>query len=333
MNLKSKLGRRALQGIALLVCAMFVFAGMASADWKPKKPIKMVVMAGKGGGAGKLSRLFQGIIEKNNFSSQPFVPDYKPGGSGAEALVYMKGKSGDAHTVLLTLNSYFTTPLRQPNLGIDIAEFTPVARMAMDTFVLWVHQSSGITTLDQFVKKVKSEGRNWNMGGTGRGQEDQLLTNILKSTFNLDMTYVPFKGGGTVAKNLAGKHINSTVNNPSEAIPFFESKDMDKKVVGLAAFTPKRLDAFPNVPTFKELGYDNMVYYMQRSVIGPPNMPAEAVKYYVKVFTKVHNSAQWKAHAKKKALFRDFLTGSKLQKFFLEERTKHKALLKRTGEL
>lgn len=333
MKVNMKFGRRTVQVFVLAVCAMFVFSSLALADWKPRKPVKMVVMAGKGGGAGKLSRLFQGIIEKNNFSSQPFVPDYKPGGSGAEALVYMKGKSGDRHTILLTLNSYFTTPLRQPKLGVDIATFMPIARMAMDTFVLWVHESSGITTLAQFVTKVKSQGRKWNMGGTGRGQEDQLLTNILKSTFNLDMTYVPFKGGGTVAKNLAGKHINSTVNNPSEAIPFYESKDKSKKVVGLAAFTPERLDVFPEVPTFQELGYDGMVYYMQRSVIGPPNMPAEAVKYYVNVFTKVHNSAQWKKHAKKKALFRDFLTGSKLQEFFLEERTKHKGLLKRTGEL
>jgi tripartite-type tricarboxylate transporter receptor subunit TctC len=333
MKVNMKFGRRTVQVFALAVCAMFVFSSLALADWKPRKPVKFVVMAGKGGGAGKLSRLFQGIIEKNNFSSQPFVPDYKKGGSGAEALVYMKGKSGDSHTVLLTLNSYFTTPLRQPKLGVDISTFTPIARMAMDTFVLWVHESSGIKTFDQFVKTVKSRGRKWNMGGTGRGQEDQLLTNILKSTFDLNMNYTPFKGGGTVAKNLAGKHINSTVNNPAEAIPFFEAKDMRKKVVPLVAFTPERLEVFPNVPTFKELGHSGMEYFMQRSVIGPPNMPAEAVAYYVGVFTKVHNSAQWTKHAKKKALFRDFLTGSKLQSFFLEERDKHRELLKKTGEL
>jgi tripartite-type tricarboxylate transporter receptor subunit TctC len=321
--------RPVVQCFVLAVAATFLFSSLALADWKPRKPIKMVVMAGKGGGAGKLSRLFQAIIEKNDFSSQPFIPDYKPGGSGAEALVYMKGKSGDPHTVMLTLNSYFTTPLRQPNLGVDIGEFTPVARMAMDTFVLWVHTDSGIRDLNGFVKKVRSKGKSWNMGGTGKGQEDQLLTNILESTFNLKMTYTPFKGGGTVAKNLAGNHINSTVNNPSEAIGWWEGK----KVVPLAAFTPKRLEVFPNVPTFKELGHAGMEYFMQRSVIGPPKMPKGAVDYYVKVFEKVHNSDQWKQHARKKALFRDFLTGGDLQKFFLAERDKHRNLLKRTGEL
>ena len=315
--------------MTLVFCATFVWAGMAAADWTPRKPVKMVVMAGKGGGAGKLSRLFQAIIEKENLSVQPIIPDYKPGGSGAEALVYMKGKSGDPHTILMTLNSYYTTPLRQPKLGIDIAEFTPVARLAVDTFVLWVNSDSKINNLNDFLSEVRSKGKSWNMGGTGRGQEDQLLTNILQSTFGLQMTYTPFKGGGTVAKNLAGNHLNSTVNNPSEAIGWLEGG----KVRALAAFTQKRLDALPNVPTFGELGHKDMEYFMQRSVIGPPNMPKDAVDYYVKVFEKVHNSPQWIEYTKKKALFRDFLTGDDLQKYFLAEREKHRDLLKKTGEL
>lgn len=324
-----KISTHLLRTFVLALCAAFLFASVTSAEWKPRKPIKLVVMAGKGGGAGKLSRLFQAIIEKNDFSSQPFIPDYKSGGSGAEALVYMKNHAGDRHTVLLTLNSYFTTPLRQPSLGIDISTFTPIARMAMDTFVLWVHADTPIMNLQDYIREVSNRGKSWNMGGTGRGQEDQLLTGLLQSTFNLNMTYVPFKGGGTVAKNLAGKHIDSTVNNPSEAIGWLAGG----KVRPLAAFTPKRLEVFPDVPTFAELGHPGMEYFMQRSVIGPPDMPQEAVDYYVGVFTKLHNSAQWKEHAKKKALFRDFLTGDKLQQFFLTERDKHRELLKKTGEL
>lgn len=321
--------RRGLQAMMLGFCAVFLFASLASAQWKPRKPIKMVVMAGKGGGAGKLSRLFQGIIAEGKFSSQPFIPDYKPGGSGAEALVYMKGRRGDAHTVMFTLNSYFTTPLRQPKLGVDIARFTPIARMGLDTFVLWVNKSAGITDLNGFIRAVKSKGKGWNMGGTGRAQEDQLLTNLLETTFGLKMTYTPFKGGGTVAKNLAGNHLNSTVNNPSEAIGWWEGG----KVVPLAAFTAERLKLFPNVPTFAELGYSGMDYFMMRSVTGPPEMPQEAVDYYVEVFRKVHNAQKWKDYVKKKAMFRAFMTGDEFQGFLLTERGKHRKMLIAAGEL
>ena len=78
------------------------------------------------------------------------------------------------------------------------------------------------------------------MGGTGTGQEDSLVTAMLEKAYGLKMTYVPFKGGGTVAKQLVGGHINSTVNNPSEQLGFYEAG----KSRPLAAFTPDRIPAF-----------------------------------------------------------------------------------------
>nr|NIS40161.1 tripartite tricarboxylate transporter substrate binding protein [Desulfuromonadales bacterium] len=83
----------------------------ASAEWQPQKPIEFVVMAGKGGGADKAVRLMQSIIAKNNMAPVPVTPINKPGGTGAEALVYLKGKKGDNHTIMFTLNSFYTTPL------------------------------------------------------------------------------------------------------------------------------------------------------------------------------------------------------------------------------
>ena len=113
---------------------------------------------------------------------------------------------------------------------------------------------------------------------------------MLESAYGIKHTYVPFKGGGTVAKNLIGNHIDSTVNNPSEQLGFYEAG----KSRPLAAFTPERLEAFPDVPTFKELGHD-LVYYMQRSVVGAARAcPAEAQAFYEGVFQKVHESDEWK---------------------------------------
>ena len=90
-------------------------------------------MAGTGGGADQLARFLQGVIEKNHMSPRPFIPINKPGGSGAEALRYLQDKAGDNHTVLVTLNSFYTTPIIQKNLGVDVTKFTPIGRMALDT--------------------------------------------------------------------------------------------------------------------------------------------------------------------------------------------------------
>ena len=333
MNILGKFFIFGLVGAFILGLGAVATPTDAQAAWEPKQPVEFVIMAGKGGGADRLARFIQSIIEKNKFSSKPFVPINKGGGSGAEALVYLKQHAGDPHVIMATLNSYYTTPLRQPNLGIDIAKFTPITKMADDTFQLWVHSDTTIKTVEDYVKAVKSAGSaNWKMGGTGSGQEDSLVTAMLEKKFGIKHTYVPYKGGGTVAKELIGKHINSTVNNPSEQVGFWDAG----KSRPLASFTPKGKVSgkFGKIPTFEELGHGNdMVYYMQRSVIAPAGIDKDVQAFYVGVFDKVYKSAEWQDYMKKKGLIPGWLTGDALTAYFLEGRDVHKQLLKASGEL
>ena len=314
---------------ALAVAGPLAVSNAAMA-WEPKKPVDFIIMAGKGGGADKMARLMQSVIEKKGIASKPFVPINKPGGSGAEALLHMKNTKGinKDHTVMVTLNSFYTTPMRQPALEVDIATFSPVARMAEDTFLLWVHIDSGIENIDQFVEAAKAKGKDWIMAGTGKGQEDQLLTDFLNRAYGLNMKYVPFKGGGRVAKELAGKHAHSTVNNPSEQLGFYEAGTTRP----IAAFTPERLELFADSPTFKELGQD-FVYFMQRSVVGAPGMSAEAEEYYRNVFQQVFDSEEWQTYRKKKSLYGDFLTGQELKDYWAREKEIHRVMLKEIGEI
>jgi tripartite-type tricarboxylate transporter receptor subunit TctC len=332
MNMLRKLGAGV--AVAAVAATALTFGSYSShAEWTPKKPVEFVIMAGKGGGADKLARFIQGIIEKNNLSPKPFVPINKGGGSGAEALRYLKDKKGDPHVIMATLNSYYTTPLRNPDLGVDIATFTPITKMADDTFQLWVHVDSGINSVEEYVAAVKKAGaENWKMGGTGKGAEDSLVTAMLEKKFGIAVTYVPYKGGGAVAKDLIGKHIESTVNNPSEQVGFWDAG----KSRPLASFTPKgKVEGkFGAIPTFEELGYGNdMVYYMQRSVIAPEGIDKEVQDFYVGVFDKVYKSAEWQDYMKKKGLIPGWLTGDALTAYFVEGREVHRNLLKASGEI
>jgi putative tricarboxylic transport membrane protein len=305
----------------------------AKAEWKPRKPVEFVIMAGKGGGADRLGRFIQGLIEKHKLSPRPFIPVNKGGGSGAEALQYVKSKAGDPHVIMATLNSYYTTPLRQPKLGVDIKDFTPITRMAVDTFQLWVHSDTNIKSVEDYVSAVKAAGKaGWKMGGTGKGAEDSLVTAMLSKKFGLEMTYIPYKGGGKVAKELIGKHINSTVNNPSEQQGFWAAG----KSRALASFTPKGTlkGKFAKIPTFAELGHgDDMVYYMQRSVIAPPKISVDAQKFYEGVFKKVYDLPEWQKYMTDKGLIPGWLTGVELTRYFVEERERHRKLLKDSGEI
>ena len=163
MNTFTKLSTVALGAALIFGFGMASVSTDAAAAWKPKKPVQFIIMAGKGGGADKAVRYMQSIIAKNKLSSKPFTPINKPGGSGAEALVFVKNTSDPDHTIMFTLNSFYTTPLRNPKLGVDISKFTPIGRMAEDTFLLWANKSSGITNVKQFVKAAKAKGSAWIM--------------------------------------------------------------------------------------------------------------------------------------------------------------------------
>lgn len=325
-----KVSRRII-GLGLVAGVGLALSGLvqtAEAAWEPKKPVEFVIMAGKGGGADKMARLMQTLIEKNKWSPKPLTPINKPGGSGAEALIHLNQARDPDHTIMVTLNSFYTTPLRQPALGVDIETFTPVARMAEDTFLLWVHKDSGIKSVEDFVAAAKAKGGDWVMAGTGKLQEDQLLTDFLNAAYGLNMKYVPYKGGGKVAKQLAGKHADSTVNNPSEQEGFYAAGT----TVPLAAFTPERLEMFPDAPSFRELGKD-FVYFMQRSVVGAPGMSDEAAAFYQGLFKKVYDSAEWQEYRKKKSLRGDYLTGAALKDYWTRERDIHKAMLQKMGAI
>ena len=313
--------------VTISAASIISVSGAAQA-WEPKKPVDFVIMAGQGGGADKMARLMQTIVEKHDLSSKPLIPINKPGGSGAEALIHLKQKTGDDHTIMVTLNSFYTTPLRQPGLDVDIMTFTPIARMAEDTFLLWVHADSDINTVDEFVDAAMAAGNDWIMAGTGSGQEDELLTTFLNNAYGLDMKYVPFKGGGRVAKELAGKNAHSTVNNPSEQLGFHEAG----KTRPIAAFTPERLELFGDAPTFRELDQD-FVYFMQRSVVGAPGMSAEAAAYYQDLFAKVFASEEWQTYRREKSLYGDLLSGDELKAYWMRERAIHEVMLKEIGEI
>ena len=319
--------RKLMTSALVLGCATVVVASPAIA-WQPNKPIDFIIMAGKGGGADKMARLMQGIVEKESLAERPLVPVNKSGGSGAEALMAAKSASDPDHTIMVTLNSFYTTPLRQPGLEVDVLTFAPVARMAEDTFLLWVHADTGITTFEQWLDVAREQGSKWVMGGTGSNSEDNIITDFLNTNYGLSMKYIPYKGGGAVAKDVAGKQINSSVNNPSEAIGFWQSGDM----VPLVAFTNERLPMFPEVPTLREKGGE-FSYFMQRSVVGAPGMSEEARAYYTELFTKVYNSEDWQAYKSKKSRMGDLMSGDRLSDYWRDQRDNHEQILRSSGAI
>jgi len=317
-----KLSKRNFLGLTLGT-ALTALPLIALADgWQPKRPIDFTIMAGAGGGADQIARFAQSVVDANDMTHRPLVPTNRGGGSGAEALLHLKDARDADHTIMVTLNSFYTTPIRQEALGVNIETFTPLTMMGVDPFVLWVHKDSGITTFEQYVEKVKSMNGEYVMGGTGAGQEDSIVIAYMSSAYGLDIKYIPYDGGGAVAKDLAGQQIMATVNNPAEAKGFYEAGQF----VPLLAFSDERMGAYPNVPTMKEKGHD-FSYYNHRAIVGAPGMSDEAAAYYRDIFGKVYESDEWQGYLKSESLSPLPMDEATTRKYWATQVANHRQLL------
>ena len=234
MNIQRVLSR----GVLPLVAALgLVVAASPAAAWEPSKPVEFIIPAGTGGGADQMARLVQGIVAKHNLMKQPIVPVNKSGGAGAEGFLDVKASKGDPHKIIITLSNLFTTPMAT-GVPFNWKDLTPVSMLALDNFVLWVNAGDPYKTPKEYLAAVKKGGPNsFKMGGTGSKQEDQIITVAIEKAAGVKFTYIPFKGGGAVATQLVGKHINSSVNNPIEAVAHWRAD----KLRALCVFDSDRM--------------------------------------------------------------------------------------------
>src|SRR6202162_5677818 len=317
-------------GFVFLATVSFSVSAWA---WEPTKPIEFVIPAGTGGGADQMARLIAGIAEKHKLSPRPLIAVNKSGGAGAEGFLEVKGKKGDAHTIIITLSNLFTTPLHT-GVPFNWKDLTPIARMALDEFILWVNAETPYKTAKEYIAVVKEKSggdARLKMGGTGSAQEDQIITIQLEQALGVKFTYVPFKGGGEVCVNLVGKHVDSTVNNPIECVSHWKAG----RVRPLAVFDAARISEpeWKDIPTVKEALNTDITYLMLRGVFGPPDMPAEAVAWYQDLLKKVAETPEFKDYMQQGALRSAWLIGPEFNAWLGHEDQVHRDLMTKGGLL
>ena len=320
-------GARAGIGVVCSLVLIFLSAGTANA-WQPDKPVELIVPAGSGGGADVMARFVTPLIEKYKLSPKPFIVVNKSGGAGAEGFMYVKGKKGDPSVIIITLDNLFTTPLAT-GVPFSWKDLTPVSRLALDYFNLWVNAESPYKTAQEYLDAVKKEPGKFNMGGTGSKQEDQIITVMFEQTFGVKFSYVPFKGGGEVAVELVGKHIDSTVNNPAEAVSHWKAG----RLRPLATIDHDRIDLpdWKAIPTIKEATGKDMSYLMLRGFFAAPGITKEQQDYYAGVFKKVSETPEWKKYTSDMGLKDAYLTGPEYVKWLEEKDRTTQDLMKKGG--
>ena len=329
-------GRSLTFAASIVLAAAAPIATAQAPAWEPSKPVEFIVPAGTGGGADQMARLLQGVISKNNLMKQPLVVVNKSGGAGAEGFLAVKEAKGDPHKIIITLSNLFTTPLAT-GVPFSWKDLTPVSMLALDQFVLWVNADSPYKTAKDYLAAAKGSTPNKIMGGTGSKQEDQIITAAIEKAAGVKFTYVPFKGGGDVAVQLVGKHVDSTVNNPIEAVAQWRAG----KLRPLCVFDDQRMPykakvtetmSWNDIPTCKESGVPTD-YVMLRGIFMPGGVTKEQVDYYVDVFKKVRETPEWKKFMEDGAFNQTFMSGPDYAKWVEKAEGMHRDLMKEAGFL
>ena len=302
--------------------------------WEPTKPVEIVVAAGAGGASDQMARMMQAAIQKNNLMKQPMVVSLKGGASGAEGLMYMKGEAGDPHKVLIAYSLIYMLPL-SAKIPFNWRELTPVSVIALDQFVLWDNVTLPHKTMKEFIDAAKAANPPFKMGGTGSKREDHVLTVFLEKKTGAKFAYLPYKSGGEAATQLVGNHTQSNVNNPSENLEVWRAG----QVRALCVFDKERIQyktkvtdtmSWNDIPTCKELGVD-VQYLMLRAMFLPGKVTADQTAFYIDLFKKVTQPAEYKDYMEKQALKPIFLTGNDMLKFLEEDDTLNKSLMTEAG--
>jgi putative tricarboxylic transport membrane protein len=318
-----------------LAATAILAAGIGqAAAWEPTKPIEIVVPFSAGGASDQMARTIQGIIQKQQFTKQPIIVVNKPAAGGAEGMLDIQKSAGDAHKLITTSSGIFMTPMAT-KLALNWTDYTPVAMLAQDSFLLWVNAKSPYKNAGDLMAAAKSASPAMKIGGTSSKREDNLLVFAMEKQGGTKFAYIPYTSGGQASTQLSGGHVEATTNNPAEDLANWRggaTRPLCVFAEQKMAYTEKVADgqSWADIPTCASQGL-NVSYQMLRGMFMPGKVSKDQQAFYVDLFKKVSETPEWKEYLARNALAADYRDGEAFVSFLKADEAKHEKLMTEAG--
>jgi putative tricarboxylic transport membrane protein len=285
------MSRRIWTAVLAAVGAVALPVAASAQDFKPTRPLELVVHGGPGSGNDVFGRELITIIDQEKLSPVRVTISNRPGGGSTTAAAYMASKAGDSNTIAVFTNVWLTDPLVQEEAKVSLhSTLTPIARMVIEPALVGVRADSPYKTLKEFVDAAKAKpGALKQSGGSITARENIIRQLIMKQT-GANWSFISFPSGGERLSALLGGHVDLMILDPQEASEQVRSG----KIRIVAQVAEKRLEAFKDIPTIPEAGFMIPSIPQVRGIVGVPNMPPAAVAYYEDLIGRVVKTAQWK---------------------------------------
>jgi tripartite-type tricarboxylate transporter receptor subunit TctC len=298
----------------ILVMLALAAASAQAQDVYPAKPVSMIAPFPPGGVADIVGRPLAASMEKT--LKQPVLVVNRPGAGGAVGTTSVAKAAPDGYTILMSLSSVSIFPVSDPMNGrplpYQLSDFAPIALVTADPTILVVSTDGPYKTIQEFIAAAKAYPNQMNYSSSGTYGTLHVAMEMFASAAGIRMFHIPYQGGGPAVAALLGGQVHALASGPAAVVGQIKGG----KMRALAGWGDKRLPAMPELPTFKELGYKDVEFYIWSGVFVPAATPApvqvklrEAVRaavadpQFVGAMTKAETPIQYLDAPQ----FRDFL--------------------------
>lgn len=293
--------------------ACILIAGAAFAAF-PAKQITVLQGFKPGGGSDTLAQLTQPYLEK--VIGQSFINQYIPGATGAIAWTQLaKTSKKDGYTVSITNTPMLQTNyIMNPEITYNLTELEPLANVITDPGIIVVGKDSPFKTVEDFLKAARENPDTITVGNSGVGGDDFFTTLIVEKATGLKFRMVPFEGDGPSWQAAMGGKIDVSFNNLGITYPQIKAGNL----IALALFHDDRYELLPDVPTFREIGYD-VVAGSSRGYSAPEGIPEEAKEVMIEAFKKMAEMPEFVKACADRASIIDMRFGEEYKKMLEDQ--------------
>src|SRR5947199_10156206 len=313
-----------------LLLALLALSTMGAAQDYPSKPITMVVPFPPGGVAEIVGRPLAGIMEKS--LRQPIGLINRPGAAGAVGMGSVAKGPADGYTLLMGLSSISIFPVSERINGkqppYELKDFAPIALVTADPTVLVVRADGPYKTVKDFVDAAKANPGKINYSSSGVYGTLHVAMEIFANAAGIRLFHVPYQGGGPAVTALLGGQVEALASGPAAAIGQIKGG----KMRALASWSDKRLQLLPEIPTFRELGYD-AEFYIWSGVFVPAATPAPIVAELRVALRVVATSAEVTSATEKVVTPVQYLDAPDFQKYWERDAARLKLALEKIGKV
>lgn len=275
---------------ALVAMASLTWAPSASSQPYPNRPVTLLCWSAPGSPVDVYARHLAKLLSSE--LGQNVIVDNRTGGSGIVMVNTLLKAPTDGYVIAantITLAAMFG----EPNVTFRPEDLQLIARSQIDPYGLIVHTSTPFKTLEAFVAYARRKPGFVNVAGPFAMSGHRVAWEVFSDMAKIKTTWVPYQGGGPVLTAIAGGHVDAAATNPGNVKPMIDAG----KVRVIAVSSDKRLEDFPDVPTYKERGWD-LVRYQWRGVMAKAGTPKPVIERLTAAIQKAQQTQEWKAYLK-----------------------------------